>query len=463
MKKIILYIIGLSSMLALSACNEWLKVYPEGELPKEDMFSDEAGFENAMTGVYIAMKEQSVYGANLSTTTIEYLVSSWDVTGGSNTEDLGLFNYGNTAIETTFEDIFQQQYFTIAEINSILSALDDKQDGFTTDGLYGQIKGECLGLRAYIHFDILRMFGPVPGTETSAEILPYVTVLSKDNHSYSTYLDYKKALEDDMAEAESLLAESEKFGNYADRRHIRMNAETVRAMQARAALWFGEKEKAYQLAKGVIDSTATRLGGSADFTKGDYNLICEQLFGLHIYTMYEYFQLNFEGQMLKKGTNASLVNTDLYENSNVDIRRSALWKLSYPTLGDPAYIIRKYEVSDGTPASFDVDYRRVPMIRLSEMYFIATETAPDATTAQVYWDEFRESRDLPSAPLPNNETAFKNEMTKEFRKEFFAEGQAFYAYKRLNTDKAHFLWIPTEVTTINYVVPLPKDEVYGSK
>lgn len=31
----------------------------------------------------------------------------------------------------------------------------------TTPGYYEIMKGEALGLRAFLHFDLLRMFGPV--------------------------------------------------------------------------------------------------------------------------------------------------------------------------------------------------------------------------------------------------------------------------------------------------------------
>lgn len=32
-----------------------------------------------------------------------------------------------------------------------------------TPGMYEIIRGECLALRAFLHFDLMRLFGPVPG------------------------------------------------------------------------------------------------------------------------------------------------------------------------------------------------------------------------------------------------------------------------------------------------------------
>jgi hypothetical protein len=44
----------------------------------------------------------------------------------------------------------------------------------------------------------------------------------------------------------------------------------------------------------------------------------------------------------------------------------------------------------------------------------------------------------------------------EYRREFFGEGQMFYAYKRVNAP--NMLWRVEAVTEDNYVVPLPQTE-----
>ena len=47
-------------------------------------------------------------------------------------------------------------------------------------------------------------------------------------------------------------------------------------------------------------------------------------------------------------------------------------------------------------------------------------------------------------------------LVKEYNKEFYGEGQAFYAYKRLGASTIFWTSVPGSVET--YVVPLPKDE-----
>ncbi len=57
----------------------------------------------------------------------------------------------------------------------------------------------------------------------------------------------------------------------------------------------------------------------------------------------------------------------------------------------------------------------------------------------------------------------KDEVMKEYRKEFYAEGQAFFNYKRMNLPKNKILYASTSASVVlNYVVPLPKTELINT-
>lgn len=460
MKHIYLSIISLALLFSLSSCNEWLHVNPPGQVELDKLFEKESGFEDALNGAYIGMKDSIAYGSNLSMTTIEHLVSSWNVTSASAEEAIGLFDYGNSLVQGTFDQIFRKQYLVIAELNTILNAIDERKSVFITKGKYEQVKGECLAMRAYVHFDLLRLFGPVPGTETGELILPYATSVSKENIPYNTYAEYKILLDKDIQEAKKLLKIGEEAGVYADYKAIRMNLEAMNALDARAKLWHGDKAAAFELAKSIIETTATTLGSTVDIANGDYNLSKEHILGLHIYDMHQKFNYTFAKGTLYKGSTSTMVNSQLYGSTGTDIREtSALWSTVLGSSLETRYTIMKYKVESGTPSGgLSSDYRRIPLIRLSEMYLIAAETAPDAAAANTYWNTFRASRNLEEKPLPTDEVELKNEIMAEYRRELFAEGQAFYAYKRLNADAEKFLWLPNDAI-INYVVPLPKTEV----
>ena len=86
---------------------------------------------------------------------------------------------------------------------------------------------------------------------------------------------------------------------------------------------------------------------------------------------------------------------------------------------------------------------KVPMIRLSEMYLIAAESG------------FNAHKDVAIGLL---EELRKNEITKEYQREFIGEGQLFYWYKRLG------LPVDQGSTTITlepsqFCLPLPATEV----
>lgn len=78
-----------------------------------------------------------------------------------------------------------------------------------TPPVYARIKGECLGLRAFLHFDLLRLFG-WGDLKERPEILsrlsiPYVTDYNKEITKQSTVKDVLAYIEADLAEADKFL------------------------------------------------------------------------------------------------------------------------------------------------------------------------------------------------------------------------------------------------------------------
>src|SRR5690606_11106801 len=116
---------------------------------------------------------------------------------------------------------------------------------------YEMIKGECMGIRGLLLFDMLRLFGPVPAQAgTFTRLPPYVTVFSKRATVTPDIVAFKNSLFNDLNEAEELLAVSDPFlnnsitdfkngsfrtkDNFASYRYLRMNYFAVKALKARA-------------------------------------------------------------------------------------------------------------------------------------------------------------------------------------------------------------------------------------
>lgn len=467
---------------ALASCKKFLSVTPKTQMPQDVHFSTEEGFKDALTGVYIQMKSPSSYGLALTQTTVEKLVSSWDAAANSTDERIGYFDFNNAGVLGSFRTIWSQQYRIIASINAILDQIDNYKGSFRTPGMYEMVKSECLALRAYCHLDILRLFGPVPTDLSSGIMLPYVLSLSTKPHPYISYDAYKTALLKDLADAESLIDGKDPIQSYslyqlrnpglasgfnpADNfvayRYLRMNYYAIKALQARACLWFGDKEKAYTCARTVIDaknadgSNKFIFGTAADMSVSvrNYVLTNEHIFGLYSFTLNDAYATNYASGTLKKGATETLVRSTLYGNTGVDIRESNMWELLSLPQGVKAYVIRKY-VSDANPV-INNDYKQIPLLRLSEMYLIAAEAAPYAEGIE-YLRTFRVARNIGNMPAPSDDLALQAEIIKEYRKEFYAEGQAFYAYKRINAPRGQIIFAPA-AATVNYVVPIPSGE-----
>lgn len=483
MTKISYILVGLFTLFAVTSCDKYLTVNPKTEMTQEILFSSQTGFTDALTGIYIQMKGNSIYGQAMSWTTIEQLISNWDVTTNTTEQRTGLYNFADAGVQGSMSSIFAAEYSVVAGVNAILAQIDAKKDIFTTPGMYETIKGECLAIRAYCHFDVLRLFGPVPSITTGDNILPYVTTLSKVANPQINFADFKVLLLKDLTDAEALLKEidpitlyslttlgtpgpsstfnpSDKYMAY---RFFRMNFFAIKALQARAYLWFNDPASAYTAAKLVIDaknpdgSTKFRLGAASDMTAKDYALSCEQIFALYDWNLYARYNSLFANGTLKKGTAETTVKTQLYGNTGTDIREANLWELLTQSNQAKTYVFKKNKQDAATASLIATDYKRLPMLRISEMYLIAVETAPLAD-AQLLWDAFRTSRNIAKTTLVADPIQLQAVLMPEYRKEFFGEGQAFFTYKRLNAIKASVLWTPT-AATINYVVPLPLGEL----
>ncbi|MGN6509521.1 MAG: RagB/SusD family nutrient uptake outer membrane protein, partial [Chitinophaga sp.] len=352
MKYMIAGLLGIA--ICGTSCKKWLTVQPKTQMPADVLFSTESGFQDALTGVYIQLKSPEAYGQNMTFGTIERLTSSWDVTSKSTEQYLGLFNYADKGVQNALASMYGQEYKVVSSINAILGEVDNRRDVFLSEGSYEMMKGECLALRAYCHLDLLRLFGPVPGEIPGGTVLPYLKKVSKEPNQHLSFEQYKTELLNDLTEAAALLKDADPFtrysqadlsspdranspiagtNTYAAYRYLRMNYFAVKALQARAYLWFGDNASAYASAKEVIaaknpDGNAKfRLGTLSDMSGGDLNLSVEHIFGLYDFQLRLKFEGMFTSGSLKKGSSVTTVRSQLYGNTGTDIRETSLWEL----------------------------------------------------------------------------------------------------------------------------------------
>jgi hypothetical protein len=99
----------------------------------------------------------------------------------------------------------------------------------------------------------------------------------------------------------------------------------------------------------------------------------------------------------------------------------------------------------------------VPLMRVTEAYLIAAEASTVTADKFQYLNAVRNARQLTSLAVT---AAFATELTKEYQKEFFGEGQLFFYYKRLGTASIDNGSAASGTITMinNYVLPLPDSE-----
>lgn len=438
-------------ILLLVGCNNWLDVKPTNWVEQEEMFSTENGFKNALTGVYIQMKSPSLYGKNLTMDFTENLAQHWKVNASSIEGYTSMFDYKNASVESLIDGIYTSFYGTMVNINNLLSFVDN---GVLSSDIYALVKGEALGLRAFLHFDLLRLYGPIPGQHTNNKILAYAQKVSRDNLPVHTWQEYIIFLEKDLNDAEKFLYEVEHKGikdDFFAYRQNRMNYWAVLALKARFYLWIQNKEKAAEYAAKVISAKKFKLSQSADFTNKDYVASSEHLFSMHVYNLEEFTEIYFYRAGGVQQTK-SLIEEDLFQNDVTDIRKTELWKQIKET-SSTRFVLMKYKQGDAIVASKE----QIPLIRLYEMYLIAIECSDDATVYQPLIDELVHARNM-SLDMTGADVNKKNKfVADEYNKEFYGEGQQFYQYKRRNDET--IMWSNIAGSESVYVLPLPKNEI----
>ena len=515
MKKTYKFIlVSAAACISLASCNKWLDVQPSTEVDRDVLFATEAGFADAMSGVYAKLTDDNLYGKFLTWQGLELLGGTGTYLSSTN-NDIAKFyfhpkssNYKEYLRTAYMDPVWNEMYNAIANINSILEMIDDKKDVFEGDD-YSIFKGEALGLRAFIHFDLLRLYAPSKAHGSWGEgYIPYVTELTSQVNAILSPEQFGALLIDDLTKAKELLqydpmylgtepssyTASSVTGNASYRstynikvwhnRRFHFNYYAVVATMARVYQWLGDDENALECAKEIIDAQdkaffwvknqlVTNIESTSNSVPRDRTFSTEQIFALNITDL----ETRTDGYHWE-GESAFLTNYDAlgfdasaFETSTRSLdSRFAYLKTTFTAMGPDMYLTLKYRKDKDLNSMYSPwSANRLPIIRSSEMYYIAAECEPDLATATSYLEQVRSHRGLSTSPLKNvtDKASLQTEIENEYKKEFVAEGQYFYYIKR--KDKSHSsknIWevSGTSIQTDFYTFLRPDDEnTYGGR
>jgi len=471
MKKLKYLIYILLLPLLLGSCKKWLDVQPEDKLTEKEIYSSRQGIAEVLNALYLKLGTNNLYGQNLTLDKLDLFAHRYHAYANNSAYYNYIHHsYQDEAVKATLSNIWGGLYGVIGNANLFIENLK-KYPGVLSAAQEQQYMGEAIAVRSLAYFDLLRMFGPVYALDPTAKSIPYYRSIGADVGDFLPADKVLLYILEDLSQALSYLAKdpitsqngTDNYNNY------RLNLYAAMVLKARVHLWRGtatDKTQALALAKEVIANASrfpwiqhTSITGSA--ADADRIFSTEVLFGTFNSKLYELQNSLFspsinELRILSTGPGNYVEN--VYEGNQADYRFVYLWP--YPSGGAVTFrTFIKYQDMNTTSLT-----RRftIPLIRLSEAYYIAAEAEADPAQALAYLNTVRQKRNL-SVNITDY-TKFRSELTKEYLKEFYGEGQLWYYYKR---NAMTSIASPNTVTGAGnfsmslsaYVFPIPDSEL----
>jgi starch-binding outer membrane protein, SusD/RagB family len=454
----------------VSSCNDWLDVSPKSQIKEEEHFKTEDGYKDQLTGVYTAMTNKNMYGLQMGIGFTEVLSQSYDVDANGGWLYPSEYNYTETSTRIRIDSIWSNTYKCIANLNVMLRNINKADTTIFSNNNYNVYKGEALGLRGFLHLEMMRLFASSPAYDANASGVPYVTEYSPELVSQKTVNATMQLVLNDLLEArkclgsDSLKTSATPF-SFRSSRISHFNYYAAVASLARAYLWIGDKANALKYANEIVaiaESSAlnkpfrwvdaTSVEAAQDY-ETDHAFTPEFIFQLKINGWEDianyYFKAASTTESLSPSENKA---REIYEVDSKAYGNDYRFLKGYQIDGDKKYLCKLWYYENSA-------YNNVyPMIRMTEAFYIAAECLKDSDPerAATLLNEVRDARNLGSYPLETNLSAeeIQTEIWKEYRKEFVGEGgQLFFYYKRLNASEIKGAGVAPSKAI--YVLPIP--------
>ena len=464
----------------LASCSGWLEVKPYDKIAEDELLQSEEGYQKMLNGIYIDLNSEALYGKSLTVEMIEVMGGAYTIGSDNsvwgNYKDLSSYQYATEYWSDRLDQTWNKAYALILNCNKILESIDANESLFASGHFY-IIKGEALALRAMLHFDMLRLFGPVYSKDSDKTAIPYYTEVGNTPEEILTAKEVAEKVIADLEEARVLLANdpirtegtmmsgtTDGTSNFMRYRALRLNYYAVEALLARACLYAGNKTDAFKYATDVIKTVDSGIFpfvdkslvvGSPD--DPDRIFSSEVIFALTNTSRSNLFKNYYDPSRLPNYVfrmDNSLMTNLIYGGATAtggyqdDYRYRADWIAT----GSNRYF---YKYSDMV-ATGSIQNTMIPMLRLGEMFLIAAESQSDNLAAGLqYVNVLRRNRGV-----ANLQTLTPDLLKYEYIRELYGEGQLFYLYKRLNCDiiTSSSSSKNTKASDLVFVVPLPDSE-----
>jgi starch-binding outer membrane protein, SusD/RagB family len=168
--------------LFLVSCKKWIDVKPSDRLTEDQLFSTTKGYLNALNGIYIGMTDAALYGDSMTVSVLDVMGQYYIMSSTTHRfYPYATFGYIDNSVRITFDNMWKKAYELIVNCNVIIERCGEDGNGVLTNPYFGIVKGEALALRAMLHLDMLRLFGPI---YTPIKTSPVYLTIQPRGHSH---------------------------------------------------------------------------------------------------------------------------------------------------------------------------------------------------------------------------------------------------------------------------------------
>ncbi len=453
MKKYFIHITITVAIITLAAsCHKWLDVQPTDRISDETLFSTPSGFRSALNGIYQQLGTGDLYGRQLTWGMTSAMGQDY-TTSKINQEyqKAAAGQMQDPLIAPLLSSTWGTAYTAIANCNKLISEVNAKNDAFFLSGRSERnlIKGEALAIRALLHLDMVRLFAVSPAENNTDPVVPYQDTYPSHLSERLSTPDILKRITADLDSAQMLVAENDTLVNrsalsggmstllqgngapiFFSFRMNRLNYVAIHGLMARAYMYAADYDNASKEAFYVYSQfgpvgkrwwSFTAESNTNSVTR--YQKLPEDL-------LLAFYDPNLITNTVNYRTTSNTYPltdvTTIFPSTERDYRRNNITSdnLSYKWL----------ENTSGGALTKEQN-TIMPVLRLSEMYYIYSECLyrkGNSTEALRILNLIRNARGKSTTFTDNSRTGYFAELLMEYRREYIAEGQTFFAHKRLN-------------------------------
>lgn len=476
------YLLLLLCVVSVS-CNDWLDSTPDGtSVPEDKIFRNENGYLNALTDIYTQLRSEHLYGRMLSVGELEFMGQNFQP-AGTDLQAAADLNYADVQFRANIEETYVGMYKAISDCNNIIDHIETTQAVFNDKSRKRIITGELYALRAALHFDLLRLFHPAYTVDPAFVGLPYMTRFGMETSAPLSTEAFVGKVIDDLKRAVSELEDSDPIrsglslgtvlpGEIDSKlRTFCMNYYAATTMLGRVFLYKGDyPQAAFWASKAFEHQTEVekRYRLFYYFGPGEYvddlSFSREHLFG--IATQPEGFP-RLTAALYGMGGACVTEHYGAVFNHTKDTRYR-----DWFDNGSTVYMAYKFGESSvlndytSVSGSESVLPCRIPFIKLSEAALIEAEalvrqSADNLEQAAARIIELQKARDITELKELSEGAEFGvdellDAVEREYRRDFFGEGQLFYYYKRLNRSRIpKYDGTERNISSNEYTWPIP--------